>query len=77
MGTVTEPESSSFVSHVPEITFKTDDGKTWELEDLLNPDVTIIAFETLEGKTCAFGSMPIMRAAKKLKEEGIPVIEIS
>jgi hypothetical protein len=53
-----------------------EDGKSWKLEQLYG-DVTVVAFATLEGESCARASAPVLKAAQEMKGEGIPLVEIT
>ena len=64
------------ITQAPEVTFKTNDGKEWKLSDLF-ADLSIVSFATLEGSGCVRMSVPIWNEAKRLKGEGIPVIEVA
>ncbi len=59
----------------PEVTFTSTDGKQWQMSQLYG-DLTMIYFVTLKGAACASVSPPIFEAAKALKGEGIPIIEV-
>lgn len=75
-GIVTAPEAGA-PALAPEVTFQTSgDGKTWKLSQLYG-DVTIVAFATLEGESCARASAPVLTAAQKLKGHGIPIVEVT
>lgn len=59
----------------PEVTFTSEDGKQWQMSQLFG-DVTIVSFATLKGDACARVSEPILKAAKELKGQGIPIVEV-
>lgn len=70
-GVVSEPS----LQVAPEVTFTGSDGKQYTMSQLYG-DVAIVSFVTLKGEACARVSPPVFAAAKALKGEGVPIIEV-
>jgi hypothetical protein len=59
----------------PEVTFTSTEGKQWKMSQLYG-DVAVVSFVTLKGEACAVVSKAMVDAAKTLKGEGIPIVEV-